>query len=78
MSRFDYVQYDAQAQEQQIQCKVAATMLENKIDEYLTGAAKQNALRSLEECYMWIGKGIRDEQIKRNGSAPLMEERAST
>lgn len=38
----------------------------------------ENARRSiekLEEAYMWIGKTIRDDQIRRNGSAPMQEER---
>jgi hypothetical protein len=29
----------------------------------------------LEEAYMWIGKAVRDDQIERNGSAELLEER---
>lgn len=35
----------------------------------------QRAIEKLEECYMWIGKAIRDDQIRRNGSAPLQEAR---
>lgn len=37
--------------------------------------AKALALTKLEEVYMWIGKAIRDDQIERNGSAELQEER---
>jgi hypothetical protein len=37
--------------------------------------AKKNAIKSLEETYMWIGKAIRDDQLARNGSAELQEER---
>jgi hypothetical protein len=36
------------------------------------------ALTSLEECYMWIGKAIRDNQIERNGSATLLEQRTNS
>ena len=36
------------------------------------------ALTKLEECYMWIGKAIRDDQIERNGSAELQEERTNS
>ena len=39
------------------------------------GRAKSLALTKLEECYMWIGKAIRDAQMKRNGGAELQEER---
>lgn len=37
--------------------------------------AKALALTKLEECYMWIGKALRDDQIARIGSAPLQEDR---
>lgn len=33
------------------------------------------AITKLEEFYMWVGKAIRDEQLLRNGSAELQEER---
>ena len=33
------------------------------------------ALTALGECYRHIGKAIREDQILRNGSAPLQEER---
>lgn len=38
--------------------------------------SKALALTALEEFYMWVGKAIRDDQILRNGSAPLQEDRA--
>lgn len=34
-----------------------------------------DAVDLVEEFYMWVGKAIRDDQIKRNGSAPLQEGR---
>lgn len=37
--------------------------------------SKAMALTKLEEFYMWVGKAVRDDQIVRNGSAPLQEER---
>jgi len=39
----------------------------------LSPRAKALAITKLEEVYMWIGKAIRDDQIKRNGSAELQE-----
>ncbi len=30
--------------------------------------SKATALTKLEECYAWVGKAIRDEQILRNGT----------
>lgn len=75
MSRFDYVRYDDQAQKTQDQFKAAMISIEAMIETLKNGRAKALALTKIEECYMWIGKAIRDEQIERNGLAELMEER---
>lgn len=76
MSRFNYVKYDEQAQSDQ---DVLKAMVENLADNIIVrlrpGRASSLAITKLEEVYMWIGKGIRDDQIARNGDAPLMEER---
>jgi hypothetical protein len=37
----------------------------------------EDCFDKLEEAYMWCGKGLRDQQIERNGSAPLQEERGN-
>ena len=75
MSRFDYVRYDARPEGLQATAKVRAGQLEELIAPLPDGRAKALALTKLEECYMWIGKAIRDAQIKRNGSAEPMEQR---
>lgn len=75
MSRFDYVRYDEQAQKDQDEAKLAVICLESLIARLGQGRPQSLAITKLEECYMWIGKAIRDDQIKRNGSAPLQEER---
>lgn len=85
MSRFDYVKYDEGAIEMQESAKSLCQKLETQINSigYSLGpeehkkviAEKILALRKLEECYMWIGKAIRNDQIERNGSAELQEER---
>jgi hypothetical protein len=50
--------------------------LENDINILLVSPrAKALALTKLEEVYMWIGKAIRDDQLSRNGTAELQEER---
>lgn len=77
MSRFDYVAYDGIAGDQQSVAKAAVTRVESMIDAFPNGRAKSLALTALEESYMWIGKAIRDEQIARNGSAPLQEGRSN-
>lgn len=74
-SRFDYVAYDQYAQRGQEMAKICCQQLEGKIENLPESRAKALALTKLEECYMWIGKAIRDDQIKRNGSAQLQEER---
>lgn len=75
MSRFDYVEYDDIAQADQDAAKTLVSCLESRIESLGAGRARSLAITKLEECYMWIGKQIRDDQIARNGSAPLQEER---
>lgn len=76
MNRFDYVKYDETAEKQQAIFKEAFQILEKWVSEiFQDGRAKSLVFTKLEEAYMWVGKGIRDEQIARNGSAPLQEER---
>lgn len=77
MSRFDYVKYDAQAVEDQAHFKDQVSDLEANILEIQCGRSRSLALTKLEECYMWIGKGIREDQISRNGGAELQEERTN-
>ena len=77
MSRFDYVKYDNEALLQQNAFKYQMVMLEHNIEQLNSPRAKALALTKLEECYMWIGKAIRDDQIARNGSAELQEERSN-
>ena len=75
-SRFDYVKYDELAAKQQAAFKDSVTELELCIEAGLKSPrAKALAITKLEECYMWIGKAIRDDQIARNGAAELQEER---
>lgn len=79
MSRFDYVGYDEQAQADQKQFKETCTLVELNIENRLKSPrSKALALTKLEEVYMWIGKAIRDDQIARNGSAELQEERCNS
>lgn len=73
--RFDYVAYDEQAQAFQTAFKSLFSEVEQRIELLSPGRAKALALTAIEEAYMWVGKAIRDEQIARNGSAPLQEGR---
>lgn len=79
MSRFDYVKYDEESQRNQEQAKLLCDNVRAAIETNLKpGRASSLALTKIEECYMWIGKQIRDDQIARNGSAELQECRANS
>lgn len=75
MSRFDYVKYDPQTAALQEGFKIAYGNIAQAIEALPSGRAPSLALTKLEESYMWVGKALRDMQIKRNGSAPLQEDR---
>ncbi len=76
MNRFDYVKYDDHAIADQDEFKRLCVFMEDKITHRLESPrAKALALTKLEEVYMWIGKAIRDDQLKRNGSVELQEQR---
>lgn len=76
MNRFDYIKYDDKALLQQDEFKQTFYHLEQRVEaELKSPRAKALVITKLEEAYMWIGKAIRDDQITRNGSAPLQEER---
>lgn len=70
MSRFDYVKYDDRSIVNQEVFKSMVTEIETHIETILSERPKALALTALEECYMWIGKGIRDDQIIRERSEP--------
>lgn len=78
MSRFDYVKYDELATKAQASFKEECRVLEAMISQVITAPrAKAVALTKLEEVYMWIGKGLRDDQIVRNGFVELQEQRTN-
>lgn len=75
-NRFDYVLYDDVSSKQQALFKEKIQELEYLIDVELRSMRPASlAYTKLEECYMWIGKAIRDDQITRTGKAPLQEKR---
>jgi hypothetical protein len=79
MNRFDYVKYDHDAQRDQAEFKEAFIDLERDIETIIKSPrAKALALTKLEECYMWVGKGIRDDQIERTGKIELEEDRSDS
>lgn len=76
MGRFSYIRYDDEAVVIQGDFKARFESIERAIEANLSsGRAKALALTALEECYMWIGKQIRDDQISRGGSNEEQPER---
>jgi len=77
--RFDYVKYDDQATDVQIHFKGIVELLEQQIEKKIKSPrAKATALTNLEVVYMWIGKGIRDDQVARNSETKLQEGRTNS
>lgn len=82
MSRFDYVQYDEKAIDQQQYARGLCTMLEDfilgELGTYGVTENMKHAIKSLEETYMWIGKTVRDVQFLRNGEITIQEEKGNS
>lgn len=73
--RFDYVKYDETAVGQMQLAKESCQIVEHQIERLEEGRAKSLALTHLEITYMWIGKALRDECIKRNPEIKDVPER---
>lgn len=76
MSRYDFVKYDEHAAKLSGDYKQRFQQLEAALNLDLStggGRSLATAMTKLEEAFMWVGKAIRDNQIARNGSAPLEE-----
>lgn len=68
--RFDYIRYDEAHAELQSQFYLAFNEMNDVIENNLeNGRAKALAITKLEECYMWVGKQIRDQQVKKSGQS---------
>lgn len=76
---FDYVKYDDKANEHQAIFKERFIDLHESVANLIDCPRSKALVKTkLEEAYMWIGKGIRNDQIKRNGSAELEESRTNS
>lgn len=85
-ARFNYVKYDEGAVQDQESAKTLVQEVEVLIESIgysqpIPSAectrAKALALTKLEECYMWIGKAIRDDQIARGAFAEHQPDRSN-
>ncbi len=72
-TRFNYVRYNEKSAAVQAGFKVACEGLEEAVAALGTGRAQSLALTALEEFYMWVGKAIRDEQVRREPAIPQEE-----
>lgn len=74
--RFSYVKYDDKAQHDQEHFKKLFESIEEFANSILMdGRAKSLVMTHLEEAYMWTGKAIRDEQVKRGSQTEHVPER---
>jgi len=73
-SRFDHVDYDPAHVEMQQEAKQLCLDLESFIDQMVPGRSKSLSLTALEESYMWIGKGIRDDQVNFDQNQKALHE----
>jgi hypothetical protein len=65
--RFEYVKYDDLRNLKQMKLKEFFEEIEGYANiNLIEGRAKSLFMTKLEECYMWAGKALRDEQIKEN------------
>ena len=68
-TRFAYIAYDGQSIAISNEAKAACEAVEKVILSKLSHGREQDlALAKIEECFMWIGKSIRNTQTNREGS----------
>jgi len=62
--RFDSVQYNEVMQKVQLGFKILFSSLAEQIEKMPQTREQDLALNKLEESYMWVGKMLRNEQIR--------------
>lgn len=75
--RFSYIKYDDQSMAAQQKLKGMFEAVEAEVEKLSEGRAKALVMTHLEIAYMWAGKAIRDEQIKRTGDSTEQKERGA-
>ena len=61
--RFDYVEFGKKQMEDQLAIKNVCTQLEKLIEDLGDSRHTSLALTKLEECYMWVGKELKDRSL---------------
>jgi hypothetical protein len=64
-TRYDYVAWDEKAQHQSDGMKGLCLGLEASINSLTDSREKSMAITKLEETFMWVGKAIRSDLLKR-------------
>lgn len=64
MSRFDFIEYTEKSQALSNERKEVSQRYEELINELPNSREKSLALTKLEECFMWVGKAIRNMQVE--------------
>lgn len=68
MNRFDHIQYSEKSKQLSNQFKTISEQYEALINELPNSREKSLALTKLEECFMWVGKALRNIQIEETKS----------
>lgn len=64
-TRFDYVTWDERAQNLSDSVKSQCMCIEAMINAMTDSREKSMAITKLEETFMWVGKAIRSDLLKR-------------
>lgn len=71
MNRFDSIEFDAESNIKHEGFKALFTHLTNSVADQIGDATICTAIiAKLDEAFMLIGRGIREDQIKRTGEVP--------
>jgi len=65
MNRFEGIRYDSHHTELANRAAMLAQEVERFISDLKPGRSSAKAITHLEECHVWMGKAIRDDQIAK-------------
>lgn len=78
MNKFAYVKYDDVTSAKSAMFKKMVEDLQQQIELLGAGREQQTASYKLEECFMWIGKALKEEQIRKDGTIKHLPERSDS
>lgn len=68
-NRFDYTVFNEETKRKQSELLVYFKALADRVEELGPSRSVSLALTNLEECYMWVGKALRDTQLEQSREA---------